>query len=547
MNGAEIIAHALKAEGVEFITGFPLNPVFDTAAALGIRPIIARTERVALNMADGYSRMSGGRRPGVVAFQYGPGAESAFSGIAQAYSDSTPILCLAGATEIARFSSAPNFSSGRTYKPVTKWSETISDPARTAQMIQHAMALLRSGRGGPVLLELPSDILLADTGSDTAAYVPQKSHRIQGGDPADVEALANAIMQAENPVFYAGQGILYAEAWDELRALAEATGIPVMTSLNGKSAFPENHALSLGAANGFSCTDGVAHFLKSADLLVGLGTSFTISKFIAPIPAGKTMAQIVNDERDLSKDYPTSLAVIGDAKIVLVQLLDALRDLGVVPRPGMAEAVKSLKDGFLGRWMGKLTSDEAAINPYRVVRELMNAVDRKRTVITHDAGSPRDQMVPFYEAIAPRTYLSWGKSTPLGAGLGLIMGAKLARPDWLAVNVMGEAAFGMVGMDFETAVRERIPILTVVINNGLMGAYSNKQPIAAERYGFHKLGGNYSKVAEALGGHGERVADPAKLAETLKRCIAVVESGTPALLEVMCREETALADAKSRA
>jgi len=240
------------------------------------------------------------------------------------------------------------------------------------------------------------------------------------------------------------------------------------------------------------------------------------------------------------------LAVIGDAKIVLKQLLDILREHGVTPRREAAQVVKSLKDAFLARWRTKLTSDESPINPYRLIWELMHAVDRERTVVTHDAGSPRDQMVPFYEATAPRTYLSWGKSTPLGSGLGLIMGAKLACPDWLAVNVMGEAAFGMVGMDFETAVRERIPILTVVINNGLMGAYSQKQPIAAKKYGIHKLGGNYSKVAQALGGHGERIENPANLSDTLKRCIALVESGTPVLLEVMCREETTLADAKSR-
>jgi len=546
MNGAEIIARALKDEGVDFIAGFPLNHVFDTAAALGIRPIIARTERVAVNIADGYSRMTGGRRPGVVAFQYGPGSENAFSGIAQAYSDSTPILCLAGATEIARFASPPNFCAGSTYKPITKWSETISHPLQTAQMVQHAMALLRSGRGGPVLLELPSDVLLADTGAASISYVKQASHRIQGGDPNDVEALADTIVNATCPVLYAGQGVLFAEAWDELKALAEATGMPVMTSLNGKSGFPENHPLSLGAANGFSCSDGVAHFLKHADLIVGVGTSFTISKFIAPIPAGKVIAQIVNDERDLSKDYPTSLAVLGDAKIVLRQLAEALRDRRFKPFQDTVTTVKSLKEAFLGRWKGKLTSDEAPINPYRLIWELMNIVDRDRTVVTHDAGSPRDQMVPFYESVLPRTYLSWGKSTPLGAGLGLIMGAKLARPDWLAVNVMGEAAFGMVGMDFETAVRERIPILTVVINNGRMGAYSIKQPVAAERYGLHKLGGNYSKVAQALGGHGERLDDPAKLTATLKRCIAKVESGTPVLLEAMCCEETALADAKSR-
>ena len=129
--------------------------------------------------------------------------------------------------------------------------------------------------------------------------------------------------------------------------------------------------------------------------------------------------------------------------------------------------------------MPRLTSKEEPINPYRVIWELMHAVDPMRTVITHDSGCPRDQLVPFYEAVVPHGYIGWGKSTPLGSSLGLIMGAKLAKPEWLTINLLGDAAFGMVGMDFETAVRNRIPILTILMNNGVMGGYTKKQPIAS--------------------------------------------------------------------
>ena len=168
-------------------------------------------------------------------------------------------------------------------------------------------------------------------------------------------------------------------------------------------------------------------------------------------------------------------------------------------------------------------------------------IDRSRTVLTHDAGHPRDQIVPFYECLVPRGYLGWGKSTQLGTGLGLTMGARLARPDRLAVNIMGDAAFGMVGMDFETAVRCGAPVLTIVMNNGLMGGYGEYMPDAVERHAAHRLGGEYAAIGTALGGHAERVERPADLGPALERCIAATGSGRAALLEVMTHEEPRLA------
>jgi thiamine pyrophosphate-dependent acetolactate synthase large subunit-like protein len=225
---------------------------------------------------------------------------------------------------------------------------------------------------------------------------------------------------------------------------------------------------------------------------------------------------------------------------VLGQLLEALD--GADPSSlRAADDLTRAREAFLADWMPRLTSDASPLSPYRVVWELMQVVDRSRTVVTHDAGHPRDQIVPFYETIVPRGYLGWGKSTQLGTGLGLTMGARLARPDWLAVNIMGDSAFGMVGMDLETAVRERIPILTVVMNNGLMGGYGEYMPDAVDQYGSNQLGGSYAEVGTALGAYSERVADPAELQAGLQRCIASVESGRTALLEVMTHEEPTLA------
>ena len=540
MKGTDAIARVLQAEGVEFVTCFPMNQILDAAAALKIRPVVSRTERVAVNMADGYSRMTGGRKIGVSVVQYGPGAENAFGGMAQAFGDSTPLICLAGSLERARLSIPPNFKVSRNFKHIAKWAETVTDVQRIPQMLQHAFALAGSGKPGPVLLEFPSDVMLSELPESVFRYSPRRMLR-PSGNPGDVREAVDALISAKTPVIVAGQGVLYSEAWDELRMLAELVQVPVMSSLNGKSAFPENHPLALGAANGFSRSKMVDHFLKKADLVFGIGTSFTISKFITRIPAGKTLAQVTIDETDISKDYPTSYGVIGDAKAVLGQMIAEVKGrLGESGRRGeksVITEVQAVKKEYLEEWMPRLASNKEPINPYRVIWELMHAVDPTRTVVTHDSGCPRDQLVPFYEAVVPHGYIGWGKSTPLGSSLGLIMGAKLAKPEWLTINLLGDAAFGMVGMDFETAVRNRIPILTILMNNGVMGGYTKKQPIASELYAVDRMSGDYRKVAEALGGYAERVEKVTDLRPAIDRAIGQTKSGNPAFLEVITADD----------
>ncbi|MCS6846123.1 MAG: thiamine pyrophosphate-requiring protein [Anaerolineae bacterium] len=547
MKGKDAVAQILKAEGVEHLMCFPDNAVIDAAAALDIRPIIARTERVAINIADGFSRVSNGRRIGVAAVQYAGGIENAFAGVAQAYGDASPILILPGGYERAEQGVPPNFRAVDSYANVAKWAEFVHQADRIPHMMRRAFTLLRSGKPGPVLLEIPTDVMDEPVCEACRQYAPVRARRSQG-DPADVREAVRALLAAKSPVIVAGQGVFYAEACAELREFAELVQAPVLTTLNGKSAFPEDHPLALGAG-GRSRPRTVDHFLDRADLVFGVGTSFTRSTYNVELPPGKTIAQVTNSEADLSKDYAVSYGAIGDAKLVLRQMIEEARcRLGAERRRDgrhIVEAIRAVKADFMKAWWPRLTCDDAPISPYRVIWELMRAVDRARTIVTHDSGHPRDQMVPFYEAVIPHGYIGWGKTTQLGTGLGLAMGAKLARPDCLCVNLMGDAAFGMVGMDFETAVRLRIPILTIVMNNGLMGGYDKFLPISTEKYGARYLSGNFSKVADGLGGYTERVEKPEHLAPALRRCIAEVEAGRAALLEVITREEPALALGKS--
>jgi acetolactate synthase-1/2/3 large subunit len=167
----------------------------------------------------------------------------------------------------------------------------------------------------------------------------------------------------------------------------------------------------------------------------------------------------------------------------------------------------------------------------------MRALDRTRAIVTHDSGNPRDQMLTNYEVLIPRGYIGWGKSTQLGTGLGVALGAKLAYPDYSVVNVMGDLAFGTAGMEVETGVRERLPILTVILNNGRMGGYGHHMPAASERYGANLLSGNYARVAEGLGAHAERIEQPGEVRAAIERALEATRGGQPAVLEMITAEQ----------
>ena len=542
MNGAEVVARILKQEGVEFLGIIPMNSLEEAAAVTGIRPLIFRQERVGVNLADGYSRVTNGRGTGVFSMQAGPGAENAFAGVAQAYADSVPILVLPASERRDRVGVHPTFSPSRSYGEITKWSAQVNLISRLPEIMRMAFSQLRMGRPSPVLVEISSDILRGEVPDRAINYVPVK-RRVAAGDPRDVKEAAKMLLSAKRPVIHAGQGVLYAEAWSELQELAELTQVPVMTTMTGKSGFPENHPLALGTRSG-STTGPVAHFLAEADLAFGIGCSFTAIHYGADMLTEKVLVHSTNHVEDINKDYSADHAIVGDAKLVLSQLIEETRDLmGAqvrVENGGPAKEVAAVKKQWLREWMPKLTSDEVPINPYRVIWDLMNTVDRENTIVTHDSGSPRDQAIPFYETISPRGFIAWGKSTQLGYSLGLAMGAEMAAPDKLAINIIGDYGFGMVGLDIETAARERIPILTIVLNNSAMGIYSpDSFPTANELYGTKYIGGNYTKVAEAMGGYGERVERPQDIIPAIQRARRAVASGTPALLEVSTREERA--------
>ncbi len=539
MKVVAVIAEILKREGVEFLSCYPTNTMIEAAATAGIRPIVCRQERVGVGIADGFSRVTNGNRIGVFSMQAGPGAENAYSGITTAYSDSTPILLLPvgharNTSQVHRF-----FRSVEAYASVTKWTEEITLASQVPEIMRRAFSYMKMGRPGPVLVEIPNDAAIEEFPAPTINYTPVK-RTVAGANVKDVEAAAKILVQAKCPVIIAGQGVLWAEASAELVDLAELLQAPVTTPLEGKSAFPEHHPLSLGTGAGVMPRP-VHTFLQKADVVFAIGASLTKHNIVAaPIPAGKTIIHATNDERDLNKHYATDYPLLGDAKPVLQQFIEAVKDLlGNKTREanGVAAEIKKGKEEWLAEWLAKLTSNEKPMTPYRVMWEFMNLFDRKEVIVTHDAGSPRNQLVPFYQAPTPRSYIGWGKSHALGTGLGLIMGAKLAAPDKFCVNFMGDAAFGMTGLDFETAVRCNIPILTIVLNNNFMAAETHSMQASHERYGTMNILGNYADLARSLGGWSERVEDPKQIGSALQRAKKVTDNGNAALLEFITSRE----------
>jgi thiamine pyrophosphate-dependent acetolactate synthase large subunit-like protein len=535
MKVGDAIAEILKREGVDVILGYPVNHVLESAASAGIRPIIVRQERVGIHMADAISRMTSGRRIGVFAMQHGPGSENSFGGVAQAYGESVPILVLpmGYARRLAHVD--PNFSSVVSMRSVTKSAEPITSPAEIPNIFRRAFSRLRNGRGGPALVEIPLDLFAEDV-PEPLVYEPVIATRY-GPDIADVRRAAIALVNAKNLVIYAGQGIHYARAWESLRKLAQMLGAPVATSLQGKSAFPEDHPLSLGAG-GNSFPRAVPHFLEKADWIFGVGCSFTETTFGIAMPKGKKFIHATLDPNHLNKDVRADIGLIGDAQITLDSLCAEVERLIKQPRAStVTEEIATVRKAWLDGWMPKLTSPEVPLSPYRVLWDLQRTVDVANTIITHDAGSPRDQLAPFWVTTQPLTYIGWGKTTQLGYGLGLAMGAKLACPEKLCINVWGDAAIGFTGMDFETAVRERIPILSILLNNFSMAMELPIMPISTEKYRATDISGDYAAMARAFGGYGERVTDPAEIVPAIRRGIEQTQKGVPALLEFLTAKE----------
>ena len=540
MNGYDAIARILKNQGFEWLACFPANPLIEAVAKQGIRPIVFRQERGGIMAADGFSRLMAEKgQYGVFACQGGPGVENAFGGFAQAWADGVPILFLPDAPGTDKTDTKPNFSAPQNYAHIMKWTGSINNSERISGLMRQAISELKNGRPGPVMLEMQRDVMGEEVSNIDEFGTPESY--ITAPSKSELRAAVKALINAKKPVIWAGQGVLYSSASDKLTEFAELSQIPVITTMPGKSAIDERHPLSLGAANR-TAPKAVWEWLKSSDVIFCIGSSLTKTNYGIDIPDGKTLIHSTNNSADINKEYPTDIGMVGDARKTLCMMVDEIKgqigDEGRKIDMSVQEAIAEVKQEWLDEWDSLLNSDMRPINPYRLVHEINKAVDHETTVFTHDAGHPRDQVMPFYTATLPHSYIGWGKSTHLGYGIPLMIGAKIADPAKFCVNFMGDAAFGMSGLDLETANRAGAPITTILLNNGTMGGYNRSLPTAMGEFGAGNMTGDYAAVAEALGGIGIKVEDPAEIGPALTKARQInFDDGQSVLIDVKTQQE----------
>lgn len=536
VKAANGLARILKAEGIPWVSCYPTSPVNNALGEEGVPILMMGEERFAVAVADAFSRVTCGKQIGVCTVMAGlnaAGIQMAYGAIGQAWEDSSPLLVIAegvgqGASRHTHFDMAGAFRS------VTKWVGEIDRAELVPAYARRAFTQLRSGRPGPVLLLIPRD--LGEYEDDEHPYAPVKGWR-SGPDPDDVKAAVKALLAAKDPLLFVGEGVLYADATAELLQFAELAQVPVLTTLKGKSAFPENHPLSVGVRGSLA-----EHFLRTCDLLFSIGGSLFPNRFSHAVPDAdtKTIVQCTVDTLDINRSYETRHAVIGDAKLSLQALADELakRTGGAQKRPELVAEIRAAKQEFLATFRPLMESKETPINPYRVLGDLMNVLDPKSSFVTADSGNTRDQTSTVYEAQIPRGYLGWGNVSTLGFSLAGTVAAKLAYPERQCVHVTGDAGVCYMMGNFEAVARYKIGITTLHINNG---GYSGYGP------GFWGSGHDpytwkvsdhasacMSAMARAVGFHGEDVSEPSEIIPALKRAFDENAKGRPAFVEFIC-------------
>lgn len=548
MRGGDAVIHALEKEGVRYISGFsggglaPLWPALRESPT--IKAFATRHERLGVEVADGYARATG--EVGVAMTGTGPGATNTLTGIASCFADNVPVLLLMGQHPLRNLGKEYQQEvSSSIFDTLVKWKGTFTRPDEIPGIMRRAFTALRSGSPGPVVLEMPQDVLTAEADEAALHYEPVGPGRKAAANSRDIEQAADILVRAKYPILNVGGGALSAGAAEEVKELAELLSMPVATTLLGKGIFPEDHPLSLGGGvyPRSRYASGPALVVnRRADAVLAVGNSYRLPNGTdgRPIPPGVKLIHVNADEADLNKMYQADVPILADAKLALRDLIDAVRDrLGPGAGGAKEEIVAEIaqaRDKWLGEWLPIFTDESTPTNGYRVVYDLMQVVDRDKTIALHDAGGSRGYITPFWVTTRPRNFVAMGGMAPMGWSMGAAVGTKLGRPDHLVVHLLGDASFGMTGMEIETAVRMGLPTLTIVINNGGIGGGM----MGMERPGgtppaMAQLGGNFSEVARGLGAYSERVERPQEIIPTLRRAIKATEEGQAALVEVMIK------------
>jgi len=539
INVATGVARILKQEGVEWVSTFPVCHVNNALGQEGIPMVMMRDDRYAVALADAFSRINAGSKIGVCTFQGGvnaAGLQVAYAGMAQAYEDGSPVLCITDGVPIGA-SENSQFDVTSSLKSVSKWYGYVDKPERLPEFMRRAFTMLRTGRPGPVVLAIPDAGGLYDETADP--YVPVKGWK-SAPDPEDVAKAIELLLSARNPLIYAGEGVIYAGASAELTSFAELANTPVISTLKAKGAFPENNPLFVGVRG-----DQVDEYLAKSDLILAIGSSLSPGRFSHAIPnaVNKTIIHCTVDELHVNKTYATAVALIGDARFALQALEKELSDKtsGNGRPPGsVAAEVKSSRDSAMVQYREAMASTDKPINPYRVYAGLMEVLDPLNSFVTHESGNTRDQLSTVYDTLVPRGFLGWGNVSSLGFSLAATIAAKISFPQKYCVAVTGEAGLGYMMGNLEVPLRQKMGITVAHVSNGGFAGYGpgfwgdGHDPFTHKVLGYDEV--DMSKVIGALGYHTERVTEPSEVGPALKRAMAANDANQPAYIEFICSQ-----------
>ncbi len=519
MTGAKILIECLKRESVEVMFGYPggqVLPIFDQLYDSPIKFILTRHEQGAAHAADGYARATG--KVGVCLATSGPGATNLVTGIATAYMDSVPMVAITGQVKtflIGNDAFQEADITGIT-RPITKHNYLVEDVKDLARIVKEAFHIARTGRPGPVLIDMPSDIQMQETEFD----YPEKVH-IKGynptymGHPGQIKRAAKAISDSKRPVLYVGGGAIISEASEQVKELATKNEIPVTMTLLGLGAFPETHKLSLGML-GMHGTAYANHAIMDSDLIVSVGARFD-DRVTGKVDAFAPHAKIIHidiDPTSVSKNVDVDIPIVGDAKTILEKLNK------LVKKPDTVQWLKKVEE-----WKKTYPlkyKDDNKLRPQYIVEEIYNAT-KGEAIITTEVGQNQMWAAQFYKFTRPRTMLSSGGLGTMGYGFPAAIGAQLGKPKAIVFDIAGDGSIQMNIQELATAVINKLPVKVAILNNYYLGMVRQWQELFyKKRYSYTCLGGtcpDFVKLAESYGAVGIRVTKKEEVRPAIEKAL----------------------------
>jgi acetolactate synthase-1/2/3 large subunit len=537
-----VILEALKREGVDTIFGFPggsVIPLYDAIYESDINHILARHEQGAGHMADGYARASG--KVGVCLATSGPGATNLVTPIANAYMDSVPLVALTGqvSRHLIGLDSFQEADITGITLPIVKHSYLVKDAKDLPRIIREAFFIAGTGRPGPVLIDIPVDVTKEDMEYDPAT-VPEM--RLPGykpnvkGHPKQVREAARVIAAAERPVIYAGGGVIIANASNELREMALYGHIPVTTTLTGKGCFPEEHPLAMGML-GMHGTQYANYAVSKADLLIAVGARFD-DRVTGNLQTFAPEAKIIHidlDPAEISKNMAVDVPIVGDAKKVLAALLAELGTLELSPDRHLPW-MKQVETWKKKHPLVVREAQDGEIAPESAVRKIWE-ITKGEAIVCTEVGQNQMWAAQHYLCQHPRRFISSGGLGTMGFGFPAAIGAQVACPDSLVIDIAGDGSFQMTLQELATAVQCNLPVKVCILNNQYLGMVRQWQELFWSKHYSHtcmECQPDFVKLAEAYGAEGYRASKPEELEEVLRVALA---TDRPAVIDIRVQRE----------